>query len=165
MDTTEWIAVYAAIVATGALALEVRRWFESGPRISLRIQPDMITVGAGLNSSDSFVVATVRNRGSAPTTLTNLAMVKYESRFYRWTRKRGQHYVVPKPDFPGSATTIPYVLEPGTQWQGFIRRNGQLFEHFEDGTVVIEVYCSDRDKPYRKRIARKKKAASKIIEN
>jgi hypothetical protein len=30
-----WVAVYAAIVSTGALFLEVRRWFESGASLNI----------------------------------------------------------------------------------------------------------------------------------
>ena len=31
------VAIYAAIVATGALFLEIRRWVESGPRLHLTV--------------------------------------------------------------------------------------------------------------------------------
>ena len=46
-DWQVWVAVYAAIVATGALFLEVRRWFESGPRLYLMASTNMIFVGGG----------------------------------------------------------------------------------------------------------------------
>jgi hypothetical protein len=41
----EGASIYAAIVATGALFLEIRRWFESGPRLKVTIICPAIQVG------------------------------------------------------------------------------------------------------------------------
>lgn len=157
MDANSWVAVYAAIVATGALALEVRRWFESGPQIKLRVQPNMVVAGSEKHREANFVIATVRNRGSVATTITTLAFVKYPSRIHQIIGRMGKNFVVPRPDLDNTPTSLPHVLVPGTQWLGFIKKEGQVIPDFEDGTVVVQVYTSDRDRPYRFRIPKSSK--------
>ena len=39
------VAAYAAIVATGALFLEVRRWFEDGVKLSISMMPRAGVIG------------------------------------------------------------------------------------------------------------------------
>lgn len=165
MNLESWVTAYAAIVATGALALEVRRWFETGPRIKLGIQPNMIMVGGKQAGKDEFVAVTVRNRGTIATTVTTLAMVKYPNRFYRFVRSKGSYFVIPKPTLGGHENSIPYVLEPGQQWVGMIKKTVESIDDFESGTVVIEVYTSDRDRGYRKTIPRNKTKKPTLIEN
>ena len=82
-DWQVWVAVYAAIVATGAVFLEVRRWFESGPRLYLMASTNMIFVGGGADRSIRYACISVSNRGSLPTTITNLCLLQYDN----WWRK------------------------------------------------------------------------------
>ena len=156
MGNDNWIAIYAAIVATGALALEIRRWFESGPRIKVRVQSNMAIAGDDRLKDKRFVVVTVRNRGTVATTITSTGFIKYPNRLYRWLGAKGDHFVVPRPYLEGTPSTLPYVLEPGTQWLGFINKDGRHISDFEDGTVVICVFTSDRDKPQRVGIPKNK---------
>jgi hypothetical protein len=60
------IAAYAAIVSTGVLALQIRRWLEAGPRLRITLIPGGMTIGAGpdLDETDLFIV-TVTNRREA----------------------------------------------------------------------------------------------------
>jgi len=64
MDLTTGVAVYAAIVATGALFLEVRRWFESGPRLNIHVMPEAKTFNLPGTENNTYLVATVKNRGN-----------------------------------------------------------------------------------------------------
>ncbi|WP_425085791.1 hypothetical protein [Ruegeria profundi] len=156
MEIESWIAIYAAIVATGALTLEVRRWFESGPRVRVRVQPNMAIAGETRWSGERYVVATVRNRGTVATTITTLGFVKYPSQFHRRLRWRGEHFVVPAPYLEGRPPSLPHLLEPGQQWLGFIKKSDEDREAFENGNNVVEVYTSDRDRPYRVVVPRNK---------
>lgn len=164
MITNNLVATYAAIVATGALALEIRRWFETGPRIKVRVQPNMVIAGDDNYKNVKLVVATVRNRGSVATTITNIGLIKYPNRFYRWFRIRGAHFVVPRPDLKGTGSTLPHFLESGTQWLGFIKKDGRDIPNFEDGTVVVGIYTSDRERPYKVCIPRNKSAEPTIVD-
>jgi hypothetical protein len=149
MSNESWIAIYAAIVATGALALEVRRWFESGARLRGRGPPNKAIAGETKWAGERFVVATVRNRGAIATTITTVGFVKYPNQFDRMIRRKGEHFIVPAPYLEGQPPSLPHTLEPGREWLGFIKKTGKNHQNFEDGTCVVEVYTSGRDRPYR----------------
>lgn len=168
MDAQAGVAIYAAIVATGALALEVRRWFESGPRIKVRIQPNMVMVG-GRQTNENFLVATVRNRGNVATTITTMGMIYYPNAFWRIIRQKGNHFVVPHPGVDGMPSSVPHVLEPGTQWTGLVNKTANESQSgiadWEDGNLLVEVYTSDRDRPYRVRVPKRKSKLATEIKN
>ncbi len=89
-NTASWaiaVAAYAAIVATSALVLEVRRWFESGARLKIHIMPEGKTVNMPGTEDKTYLVATVTNRGNAPTTITHFALRDYGDWFGRLRSK------------------------------------------------------------------------------
>lgn len=66
---SDWIAIFAVIIASGALALEIRRWFESGVRLSVSVMADAQLAG-GLEEDDAeYLGVFVVNRGNTPTTI------------------------------------------------------------------------------------------------
>ncbi len=108
---TDWlviaVAAYAAIVATGALALEVRRWFESGARLKIHIMPEAETFNMPGTEDKTYLVATVTNRGNAPTTITHFALRDYGSWLGRLRSKPTWTVVIPSPQPPGTTSIIP----------------------------------------------------------
>lgn len=76
---SDWATVYAAIVATGALFLELRRWFESGVRLRITYMLNGVIIPSA-NQDQLWIFVTVSNRGDSPTTITNLGYRLYESR-------------------------------------------------------------------------------------
>lgn len=113
MTGTDWIAVYAAIVAPGALALEVRRWFESGPRLTVQATPDMVMIGNG-RREDGLLVVTAINRGDAPTTITSLGIIEYPGYWARLRNRPTRAFVIADPN---DSRPLPHVLAPGTLGQ------------------------------------------------
>lgn len=155
------IAAYAAVVSTGALALEVRRWFESGPRLHLKLMPNAIIVGAGEKSNQSYVVATVINRGSQPTTITHMGYFGYRN---TWDRIRGAkcHQAIVANPSSGFAPNVPHLIQPGSQWQGLGRYTPELLEHIKNGRYYVQIICSHRSKPLTKLIKMTPEDISKI---
>lgn len=98
-DLGDWAALYAAIVATGALFLEVRRWFESGPKLNLGVMPEAQLASSAGVAQETYLVVNVSNRGASPTTLTHFSMVHYDSWWRRFLDKPSRSMVVPHP-FP-----------------------------------------------------------------
>ena len=118
-----WAAVYAAIVATAALALEVRRWFESGVRLRIHLMTNAGYIENGKFSDERQMLVTVSNRGDRPTTITHLALVEYSGRWRWWRRLRSsptKQAFIPDPR-PSTLypQALPCVLDPGKQWTGF----------------------------------------------
>jgi len=67
---------YAAIVATAAFALEVRRWLKERPKLDISLMPDAVMVTSGGSDEDEsdesderFLLVNVVNRGGSSTTI------------------------------------------------------------------------------------------------
>ena len=153
MDTdslASWVAVYAAIVATGALFLEIRRWFESGPRLRLTFMVDAEMLPRG--DDNSYIVVTVAHRGSAPTTLTHFVLVTYPSVAKRLRRRPERQMYVPQ---PSTAQPAPHLLEPGAHWIGMAIQEKELEPFIDAGTLWAEVYATHADRPARIRLKRR----------
>jgi hypothetical protein len=153
---TDWwtisIAAYAAIVATGALALELRRWFESGPRLSIQVMPEMKTFNMPGTEGNTYLFTNVANRGNAPTTITHFALCDYGSWFRRLRSKSIWTAVVPHPSPPGIPSNIPHTLQPGEIWCGMARHDSELKNRMAGGQLHVIVYASHADKPMYKRV-------------
>lgn len=149
-----WVAAYAAIVATGALALEIRRWFETGPRLSVRARADMVLLD-GDRKTEGLLVVDVVNRGDASTTLKTLALLKFPSRWDRWRMKPSHSFIIPRPEFSGSPLILPHVLQPGHSWMGLGHDRSDVTGDIQTGEFWAAVYATDRDRPYLAHIAKK----------
>lgn len=122
MDAGDAVAIYAAIVATGALALEIRRWVESGPRISVRANAGMTLTGGERTEDESDLLAvTAYNRGDQPTTVTHMLIVRFPNRWRRWRNRPSETYAILKPEPSGHSPALPKELPTGGQWMGFAK--------------------------------------------
>lgn len=148
MTSADWIAIYAAIVATGALFLEVRRWFESGPKLYVKARPNMIMLDGLGEKTTGLLVVNVTNRGDAPTTITTFALLNYPNWWARWRNKETQSFIIPHPQPKGSAPILPHVLQPGQQWTGMAHNRSDVTGDIQTGTFWAAIYTTDRDRPY-----------------
>lgn len=109
-------AFYAAIVATGALALEVRRWFESGVRVRLTCSH----VYSAPHFDQHAVLAELTNIGDAATTLTGMELWGYPSRIHAlFGMSQSRTPCFNTSSFAGEGV-LPHVIEPGQTWRGSI---------------------------------------------
>ncbi|MFG1277877.1 hypothetical protein [Xanthobacter autotrophicus] len=156
MEAASWIAIYAAIVATGAFALEVRRWFESGPKIYVNASPGMIILG-GENSDDEsgILLVTAYNRGDRNTTITHMIVFRYDNIVSRIKCKPVENFIIPHPQVSGPPI-IPYELKAGAQWLGAARPRPDLIKDIENGEYWAGVQTTNRARPYLKHIPKRK---------
>ena len=72
---------YAAVVATLALGLEVRRWLKERPKLDITLMPDAVMVTSGGSDEDEsderFLVVNVVNLGGTSTTIEGLSLVEF----------------------------------------------------------------------------------------
>lgn len=61
MTTSEWISVLALSISSAGFALQARNWFMSGPRLSLSVMADAITIPD--DGGGDRLALTVINRG------------------------------------------------------------------------------------------------------
>lgn len=144
MITADMIAFYAAFVGTAALALELRRWFESGPRLIVRVSPNMEMLD---RLGKRWILVEVSNRGDTATTITHLGMVGFPSRLARLRHRPDPSYLVPKPE----GQPLPHLLEPGGRWIGLMGDDA-LFDWVDEGNAFAQVSAIDRDRPFYRRI-------------
>jgi hypothetical protein len=157
MDISSWATAYAAIVATGALVLEIRRWVESGPRLAILISPDMIVLSDGREEEKGLIIVTVMNRGDQPTTIATLGINEFQSNWHALFRKPSKSFVVPRPSFYAREVGSPAILEPGREWKGFIRTEDSNLPDVRSGRFWISLYTTDRDRYYVKEIPTRRK--------
>ncbi len=151
MDATiTALAIYAAIISTGALALEIRRWFESGPRLSLLMIPVAQTRG-GISDENRYLHITVSNRGAMPTTLTNFCLFQYKTIFHRWMQRPERAAVVPNTERLGG-NPLPYVIVPGTDWHGATTYDQGLKDWALTGRLFVGVVSSHHHRARLKKV-------------
>ena len=138
-------AIYAGIVATAALALEVRRWFESGPKLRLSVMQHARLTHDSSNSS--YIALTAINIGEVPTTITHLTLQQFPSLWSYLRAKPSWTALVPKPNLDGMPPVIPKLINPGEQWTGLANRTEDLIEMSKKARLYIGVVHSFCSKP------------------
>ena len=148
MDLSDLAVIYAALVATAALALEIRRWAESGPRIFVHLMPWAKMAGGGRVDPATYLHVSATNRGFVPTTITHCLLLEFPSIFHRWLHRPSKTAIV----VVGGPTPVPYVTAPGTQWGGQAIYDGELLEWAKSGRLFAGVTASHRIRPFIKKV-------------
>ena len=96
-DIAAIATAYASVVATAALALEIRRWFETGPRLKLTVIPRSRLVGGVTEDKNVYLTARITNTGNLPTTILNFALLEYKSYLNKIWGRACNSAIVPNP--------------------------------------------------------------------
>jgi hypothetical protein len=166
MKAETWVAIYAAIVGTGALLLNFKSWFDSGVKLKLNLVPKGLTIGAGPEFDErDLTILYVTNRGDADTTITNMVLFErarwWQGRPLYWPLSLkwlntpwGKHYEIAHPQLKGYPPNVPSTLEPSKRWTGAIRYDARrdIIPDLHTGYFYTGVVASHRDRPYLKRI-------------
>lgn len=152
LEAADIIAIYAAIVATSALALEVRRWFESAIRLTVNLMPEAKM--SDDPTDRTYLAVFVVNRGSAPTTITHFALYEYPSAWARFRRKQSWSAIVLRPAPPGTPHNLPQQVDPNVQWTGIAVYDDELMERRKRGHLYVAISATHSDKPALKRVPR-----------
>lgn len=139
MTHSDWISLIALAIASGALALEIRRWFEGGPRLNFSVIGDALIMPDG--DGEMRIALTVRNRGNAPTMLTHLVLYGYET---RWKKFRNDSCFAAV----GTDPSIPCELGLNRSWTGIVRYMPELTKLREDGKLYVGVVSAHSDKNF-----------------
>jgi hypothetical protein len=143
---------YAAIVATLAFGLEIRRWLKEAPRLDVSLVPDGVVIGGDPgDDEDNLMVVYVVNRGGASTTLENLFLFEFESGLSRWRRRPKRSFIVANPQLKDHAPNLPSLLDPNQRWTGIIR-NGRIGFDPQTGDFYVGIGASHSKRPILTRI-------------
>jgi hypothetical protein len=161
------VSIYAAIIGTCAFFLNLKNWWDSGPRLTLRLIPDGVVIGGGPSFDErDIVIVSAINRGSAATVITGLHVFEMPTLKSRWRRKPTRCFLIPNPQLKGYPSNVPSELGPAKMWTGAIRKRADIIPDLHTGTFCAAIYASHRDKPYLKRIPKmvaKKEAAKDTL--
>lgn len=151
------IAAYAALIATGALFLEVRRWFESRPKLVISLIPDGVVMGGDRRYDEKdLTIVHVVNRGTEPTTIENLILMEIPTLWRRFRRRATRSFVVLNPQLKNYPANIPSDLEPNKRWTGFIRKRQDKIDDLQTGNFYVAISASHTDRMAMKRIPKRK---------
>jgi hypothetical protein len=161
------IALWALYVSGGALfvsacvfALELRRWFDEGVKLSMSVMADAMLIGSGREDRNTYLSVSVTNRGSAPTSITHMVLYNYPSRsaqyipnwLTRWMKgQRPRTSIVTNTGAPGP---LPYVLQPGHNWVGMATHTPELEQMIEAGRLYVGIIGSHSDRTLFRRVRR-----------
>ena len=122
-------AFYAAVVATGALFLEVRRWFESGVR--LQLSANYAYAMGTPTRHEPMIAVEVSNIGDQPTTLTSMEIVIFKSRLHRILRRhKVRAAIINTSGLSGYLQALPFIIEPGKIWRGGFESDNHVFDNY-----------------------------------
>lgn len=154
MNTTDIAAWWGAALASLVLVWDMYKWKTQGPRLIMRLSPNMQVWGDPLREGKTWVSVTVSNVGDRPTTIKGVGM-EYYTNWFRRLRNRAEKAVVfpnPSDGFP-----LPRVLNPGDEWLGLIPQERldkeiDLEEMSRSGHLIIWLTQSHTQKAMRKRL-------------
>jgi hypothetical protein len=157
---------YAAIVATAAFALEVRRWLKERPKLDITLIPDAVMVTSGWSDEDEnderdesderFLVVNVVNLGGTSTTIEGLSLVEFTTFGRRWLRRPNRSFIVPQPQPKGHPINVPSQLRPNERWTGIVSKRSTPVD-IETGIFYAQIAATHSKRSTLKRIPRKLK--------
>lgn len=155
MDVSILIASLALAVSASALALEIRRWVESGPNLYISIMSDAQVV-PGDDGKPKMLIS-VTNRGATPTMITHCVLFIYRTPLHRIAGKSMWQGIVPRPQTNmGAGQQLPYRLEVNDTWQGVAYYDDNVMKARRRGRLYAGVCASHRDGTFLKRVPKKK---------
>lgn len=146
---TDVAAWWGAVVATALFIWDIIKWIISGPKIIFTVWPNQIVMGDPVREGKTYINANVINRGTQPTTLRNLGLLFYKTRWRKFKHKADQAMIITNPNmhFP-----IPYLLEPGKVWNGLILQNNEVENMAKEGILEVSLSCSHLKKDLLRRV-------------
>jgi hypothetical protein len=144
-----WVAIYAAVVGTGALLLNFKSWLESGVKLRLALMARGMLIGGGPGDDrQKLMILTVTNRGDASTTINSMVLYEMNRPWRRLLRKPNNFYLIPHPQLPGYPPNTPSFLEPGKSWTGHIDYGRSDMPNIHSGDFYVGVSASHRRREY-----------------
>jgi hypothetical protein len=139
MTTTDFIATLALVIAAATFALQIKQWFDSGPKIHLSIIADAMEIPRGDGLPKLALTAT--NRGSERTQITHMVAYGYAN----WW-KRFRH----RPHFAAivNSTNVPAFVEPKAYWMGMANYRPEITTLRTKQELYVGVVMTHRKSHY-----------------
>jgi hypothetical protein len=156
MNNGDYIAIYAAVVATGVAVWDVYKWWRSDRvRLFGRVSSGLIILdnAPAANTRDKkYVSLTVDNRGRLPTLVDSFQILIYDSWWDAWRGNLHKGAVVLNPLHVLKKCDLPYTLEPGASYGGLCEQTEELEEWTRKKRTYLGIHHSMSNRPYKVRL-------------
>ena len=144
------VALYAASVATLALAWNITTALREGAKLIVDTTPNMIISN---NQNSKFVTVRAKNNGTRTTTLESVCFSYWPNFWAKFTNKKMKNYAVLNTCVPMVGNCeLPFELEPGKKWTGFIEQTEEL-EQLSKAILSVDLYHSASKKPIKCKVS------------
>lgn len=136
MTFSDYVAFYAAIVATCAAGVSAWQVLRTRRRLKITAQPNMSAINAdGSKDDKTYIVVNATNIGPTPLTITNLYYEVYSHPHMRFRNRREAAGDTNQP-------TLPAKVNPGDEWVGLIIQNDDLERYVRAGRLWVTVHSN-----------------------
>lgn len=156
MTMSDVTALVAIVISAGALTLELRRWFDSGPKLHLSLIADGMLMPGDDGVAKLFI--TVTNRGDTPTTITHMICFAQWPWWQFWQRKPIMTGIV-----NSSIQPIPYEVGVNRSWMGRLNYDDTLDAYRAKGQLYVGVIANHSGRQYLKLVPPKRPDALKDV--
>lgn len=142
MSTTQYVAWIGALSGLGSLFWNIYTKLTSGPKLKMTAYANMVLMPPPPHNP-SLLKVTVQNAGTTPTTITNLCLFKYNSRWDRFRNRPSISAVVANHSGP----QFPHKLEVGSEWTVTMEQDTRFEEWLQTDKLWCAVVHSFSKKP------------------
>jgi hypothetical protein len=137
MSPTDLAAWVGATSGLGGLLWNIYLKRSAGPKLAITAIANMVMMPAP-PGNPKYLSVTVRNVGTATTTLNNLTLQVYTSSWRRRRRKAATNFVVANYQGP----QFPYKLEVGSEWRALMPQDDRFRHLLDAGNLWCGVWHS-----------------------
>ena len=156
MSAGDWVAVYAAVVATAVMIWDIYKWRrEKKIKLYGTATSGMSAYGSAITpvtQGKTYVTVRVANQGSLPCVITHLWLVSHSNVFNRWRGKNNRAAFIADPVSAVTQCRLPFRLELGNEFTGLIEQNAELEEWSRKEKLYAGVVHSMSKRPYLMRL-------------
>ena len=134
MSFSDFVACYAAIVATCAAGVAVWQVLRTRRRLKITAKPNMSVMnGDGSKDDNTYIVVSAINIGPTPLTISHLFYEKFSHPHMRIGNRREEGGISKQP-------TLPAKINPGDEWVGLIIQNDEISQDVRAGKIWVTVH-------------------------
>jgi|HubBroStandDraft_2_1064218.scaffolds.fasta_scaffold11147_4 hypothetical protein len=151
VSPTTILACWGAGLSTIVFLWDIYKYRKAGPKLRFEVYAHNRMVPS--SKQRVYIRSVVTNRGDRPTTLTNVVLYYFAS---RWslarlrnlpTESAGANALLTSPE-----QALPYELKPGTMWSGMTEQTRVIEEWGSTGVLYFDLHHSHDTKPVRRRV-------------
>jgi hypothetical protein len=151
MNLTDWLALYGAVTATGSALWGWYTWRHSNHlRLTGTANGNMTMFDDFSSDETTYMMVTIQNRGSVPTTVKMVVMCAYKNRF-DWIRGKTSFTAIVKHS-GNFGHSLPYFLDKAGEFSSIVRQTEDVEKMSRDALLYVGITHTMKNKPFYVRV-------------